>query len=45
MQPYNESVDAYSFGVILCQLTTCKVPFEGFSKKQLEDEVRMYLCV
>lgn len=39
MQPYNETVDAYSFGVILCHLTTFKVPFEGFTKKQLEDEV------
>ena len=42
MQPYNETVDVYSFGVILWQLATCEIPFEGFNKKELEDEV-LYL--
>eukprot|EP01036_Dinobryon_divergens_P026927 gene26927-35624_t len=39
IQPYNETVDVYSFGIILWQLAKCKIPFDGFTKKQLEDEV------
>jgi hypothetical protein len=42
MQPYNETVDVYSFGIILWQLAKFKMPFDGFSKRQLEEEVSIF---
>ena len=37
--PYNEKVDVYSFGMILYQLMSNKVPFDGFSRRDLEEKV------
>eukprot|EP01038_Epipyxis_sp_PR26KG_P005042 gene5042-7036_t len=40
-QPYNEKVDVYSFGVILWQMMSSKVPFQEFNKQRFFDEVVM----
>ena len=40
--PYSTKADVYSFGIILWELHTCKVPFEEFNIRflfQLEDKV------
>ena len=39
MQLYTESVDVYSFGILLWQLITCEKPFDGYSSEQLVKEV------
>ena len=39
MQLYTESVDVYSFGILLWQLVTCEKPFDGYSSEQLVKEV------
>ena len=38
-QPYNEKVDVYSFGVILWQLASNQLPFEGFGRREMEEKV------
>eukprot|EP00597_Dinobryon_sp_UTEXLB2267_P003920 CAMPEP_0170074202 /NCGR_PEP_ID=MMETSP0019_2-20121128/11527_1 /TAXON_ID=98059 /ORGANISM="Dinobryon sp., Strain UTEXLB2267" /LENGTH=313 /DNA_ID=CAMNT_0010284311 /DNA_START=646 /DNA_END=1587 /DNA_ORIENTATION=- len=38
-KPYNEKVDIYSFGVILWQLTSGVLPFEGIRKADFADVV------
>jgi serine/threonine protein kinase len=39
MQLYTESVDVYSFGILLWQLITCEKPFDGYTSEQLVKEV------
>lgn len=36
---YNESCDVYSFGIILWQITTKKIPFQGFTRWEFEKKV------
>lgn len=36
---YNESCDVYSFGIILWQITTKKIPFQGMNKAEFKDKV------
>ena len=36
---YNESCDVYSFGIILWQITTKKIPFQGFTRYEFEKKV------
>lgn len=38
---YNQSVDVYSFGILLWQLVSGKLPFREMSKKQYFDDVVM----
>lgn len=38
-QPYNESVDVYSFAVLLFQICSLETPFEGFTMKMFERKV------
>jgi serine/threonine protein kinase len=38
-QPYNETVDAYSFGILLYQMCALETPFEGYTMKMFEKKV------
>lgn len=38
-QPYNEKADIYSFGILLWQISTGKLPFAGFSLEKLVIQV------
>lgn len=38
-KPYNETVDVYSFGMLLYEILSLKLPFEGYSRKEFYDEV------
>ena len=38
-QPYNEKADIHSFGILLWQINTGKLPFAGFSLEKLVIEV------
>jgi serine/threonine protein kinase len=38
-QPYNEKADIYSFGILLWQIGTGKLPFAGFSLEKLVIQV------
>lgn len=38
-KPYSEKVDIYSFGVILWQLTSGRIPFEGMTKVDFMERV------
>jgi serine/threonine protein kinase len=36
----NESTDIYSFGIIMYELMTCEVPFEGLNQVQIEAQLK-----
>ena len=36
---YNESVDAYSYGMVLWELWTCKTPFQGMAAMEVAVQV------
>ena len=38
-QSYNQKVDVYSFGIMLWEMLTGKLPFKGISKQEFMDEV------
>jgi serine/threonine protein kinase len=38
-KPYNEKVDVYSFGIMVWQMATDKVPFKGYNRDQFIKEV------
>lgn len=38
-QPYNESADVFSFGVLFWQIISCEVPYEGFTISKYEQIV------
>jgi serine/threonine protein kinase len=38
-QPYNQSVDAYSFGILFWQICALQTPFAGFSERAHADKV------
>jgi serine/threonine protein kinase len=38
-KPYTEKVDVYSFGMILWQLTSGKIPFVGMKRAEFERDV------
>lgn len=38
-EPYNESVDLYSFGVLLWQIMSTETPYENFNLRMLRDYV------
>ena len=38
-QPYNESSDVYSFGILLHQICSLEVPFEGYTMSMFEKKV------
>ena len=40
-KPYNQSVDVYSFGIILWQITKAKVPFSGLGRRTYMENVVM----
>jgi serine/threonine protein kinase len=40
-KPYNHSVDVYSFGIILWQITKAKVPFSGLGRRTYMENVVM----
>lgn len=37
--PYNEGCDVYSFGILLHQMCSLEIPFEGYSMNQFEKKV------
>jgi serine/threonine protein kinase len=38
-QPYNENVDVYSFCILLWQILTTEIPFEGYSMSMFSKKV------
>lgn len=38
-QPYNQSVDVYSFGITMWEMLTGKLPFQGISREEFMTEV------
>jgi serine/threonine protein kinase len=38
-QPYNETVDVYSFGILLHQILSLEKPFDGFTAKMIDKMV------
>jgi len=38
-QPYNQTVDVYSLGILMWQVVTCCMPFPRFTRQQFEDQV------
>ena len=37
--PYNEKCDVYSMAILIWQIMACKVPYEAYSCKAMEDKV------
>lgn len=37
---YNEKVDVYAFGIMLNEIVSRRVPFEGMTVQQIQDAVR-----
>jgi len=38
-KPYNESVDVYSFSVLLWQMLHLETPFDGFTQRMFDESV------
>uniref|UniRef100_A0A4W5QHT2 Protein kinase domain-containing protein n=1 Tax=Hucho hucho TaxID=62062 RepID=A0A4W5QHT2_9TELE len=37
--PYDKACEMYSFGIVLWEIATCKIPFKGFSHKEVYQRV------
>lgn len=38
-QPYNQTVDVHSMGIIMWHIVTCSMPYPRFSRKQFTEQV------